>query len=770
MNIIRTISAYFCTASIILALLASGWILPMTGVISVSASAQNKRTDRAPVSEPAEASNRAYFEENKGQFDKRVKYFARGTNGYSLFLTGTEAVYVLQENRIPVKNNPVAINDRANQRPVLSAPQKEQRATAVFMKLSGANENVASNGLEELAHKTNYFKGAEADWRTDIPNFSRVQMNDVYQGVDTIWQGKANGGVQYDFVVAPNADATQIAWQVEGAESVEIDEAGSLLINTEFGTIKQQKPFSYQETNGAKQEIESRFVIDSADQLEVRFEVGAYDRTKTLTIDPSVNLSNLSFSTFLGGGVDDEGNAVAVDRTGSVYVAGQTTSSSFPTTAGTFDTTFNNKSDAFVTKLNAAGTDLIYSTFIGGNQNDYAEDIALDEMGNVFITGSAEDAVNAYPTTDGAYDTTHNGQSDVFISKINAAGSGLIYSTFIGGISGDAGYGIAIDTSGNAYITGTTSDDTTDYPTTVGAFDTTHNGMLDVFVTKINTAGTALIYSTFLGGNENDVGHSIALDSAGNAFITGFTVDGTTDYPNTFGAFDTTHNGLSDTFVTKINLAGSALLYSTFLGGSQGETGNDIVVDAYGNAFITGLTIDGNTEFPTTVGAFNTTHNGATDAFVTKLHFTGSFLLYSTFLGGISNDEGNSIAIDTYGNAFITGVTFASDPAYPTTAGAFDTTHNGGSDAMATKLNAAGTAIDYSTYIGGNSGEMAKGIALDASGNAFITGRTSGGQMCIRRRLRPLIRLRMVPRTRLSANWVISQYPVKRSTIPASHW
>src|SRR5690606_29611503 len=300
-----------------------------------------------------------------------------------------------------------------------------------------------------------------------------------------------------------------------------------------------ERPFTYQDVNGARQEVASSFTIDNSTRgdsvAHIGFLLGEYDTTKPLTIDPSVNLSNLSFSTFLGGGSNDQGTSIAADSVGNVYVTGATQSTEFPTTPGTVDTSHNGNYDVFVTKLNAAGTALIYSTFIGGSGSDIAYDIAVDASGNAFITGST--VSQSYPTTTGAYDTTFNGGTfDVFVTKLNATGSALVYSTFIGGSDDDTGLSIAIDPSGNAYVTGYTVDDVTDFPTTTGAYDTLHNGGSDVFVSKLDAAGAILTYSTFLGGNNDENGLGIAVDASGNAFVAGFTYDGTADFPTTAGA------------------------------------------------------------------------------------------------------------------------------------------------------------------------------------------------------------------------------------------
>lgn len=683
--------------------------------------------NKTPVVEKSFGNTPVYFEENQGQFNKRVKYFARGSNGYSLFLTATEAVYVLMNSR--------STSPDSSKSETQNPTSQIKNGVAVYMELVGANKNSQNTGIEQMLHKTNYFKGEESDWRTGIPNFKKVRINNVYQGIDTVWHGRENGVVQYDFIVKPNANPNQIEWEIKGADSVEIDEKGDLLIKTEQGTIRQQKPFTFQkDVNGLTQEIESHFKLNPKSEIgnpssvRVSFEVGTYDRNRTLTIDPTVNLSNLSFSTFLGGAESDVGEAIAVDKAGNVYVTGKTESITFPATPGTFDPTHNDNGDVFVTKLNASGSALIYSTFLGGREFDQGNDIVVDASGNAFVVGQTDNASSIdYPTTTGAFDETHNGVEDVFVTKLNVTGSVLEYSTFIGSDALDRGFGIAIDTSGNAYVTGEIlTGGSVDYPTTTGAFDETPNGNFDAFVTKLNATGSALEYSTFLGGSVQDRGYDIEVDASGNAYVVGQTSDGVTDFPTTFGAFDETHNGSSDVFVTKLNVAGSGLDYSTFIGGSLSDIGNGIAIDTYGNAFITGNTVDGATDYPTTSGAFDTTLNGSNDVFVSKLNSTGTGFEYSTFIGGSSIDEANDIAIDSYGNAFIVGETNDGGTDYPTTTGAFDETQNGMRDAFVTKLNPAGSGLRYSTYIGESSTDVGNGIAIDTSGNIFITGETRG--------------------------------------------
>jgi hypothetical protein len=427
----------------------------------------------------------------------------------------------------------------------------------------------------------------------------------------------------------------------------------------------------------------------------------------------------LVYSTFLGGASADQVRCIAVDSSENAYITGLTYSSNFPTTPGAFNTLSNGSVDVFVTKVDSTGTALVYSTYLGGGSENWGFGIAVDGSGNAYITGWTSSST--FPTTPGAFDTSFNGLIDVFVTKLNASGTALVYSTYLGGaIWWDQGYAIAVDGSGNAYITGRTW--SSNFPTTSGAFDTSFNGIFDIFVTKLNASGTALVYSTYLGGEDYDSGYGIVVDSSGNAYITGWT--SSSNFPATPGIFDTSYNGgYSDVFVSKLNASGTALVYSTYLGGGRDDFGNGIAVDGSGNTYITGYTLSSN--FPTTLGALDTSYNSGLyeqDVFVSKLNASGTALVYSTYLGGGGDDEGNSIAIDSSGDAYITGNSFFG---FPTTPGAFDISYNGGySDVFVSKLNASGTALVYSTYLGGGNDEVGNGIAVDGSGNAYITGET----------------------------------------------
>jgi len=366
---------------------------------------------------------------------------------------------------------------------------------------------------------------------------------------------------------------------------------------------------------------------------------------------------------------------------------------------------------------------IAYSSYLGGGWSDGASGIAVDADGNAYVTGGTTSP--DFPTTAGAFRSAFPGGFDpyVFVTKLNPSGTALVYSTYLGSGSGyNFGRGIAVDAAGNAYVTGETR--SSDFPTTPGAFQSAKAGPREnAFVTKLDPTGSALVYSTYLGGSTYDTGTGIAVDADGNAYVTGNA--GSANFPTTLGAFQPILGGSLDAFVTKLNPAGSALVYSTYLGGSGQENNGGIAVDAIGNAYVTGATQSAN--FPTTAGAFQTTFGGG-GPFVTKLDPTGSALVYSTYLG---NSAGASaIAVDANGNAYVTGGTYSTN--FPTTAGAFQTTYAGGytgystGDAFVTKLDPTGSALVYSTYLGGSDGaDSGNGIAVDADGNAHVTGTTN---------------------------------------------
>ncbi len=668
------------------------------------------------------------FEANHGQAGETVNFLARGA-GYTLALSPKEAVFALvhhSDERSRSGESSTSRRDdsgaaiRGERGADTSNAPRSEPPTVLRMRLVGVSGGRRVEGLNELEGKVNYLIGNDpAQWRTNIPTFGRVRYAEVYPGIDVVYYGNQKQ-LEYDFVVAPGRDARAVKLRFEGTSKVEVDAAGDLLLTLGESVIRQPKPVVYQEVDGERLTVNGGYTIERDGQ--VGFAVGEYDAGRPLVIDPV-----LIYSTYLGGSGDDEGNDIAVDSAGNAYICGITNSTNFPT-ANAIQGTFNPpidptlvSRDGFVTKLNAAGTALVYSTYLGGNRDDRCNKIAVDASGNAYVAG--ETGSLNFPTAN-AFQSTHGGGlSDGYIAKLNAAGTAFVYSTYLGGDVFDAAHALTIDSNGNVYITGRTT--SANFPT-VNPIQSAYSGGpgADAFVTKINAAGSALVYSTYLGGNAGNgggftAGFSIAVDSTGSAYVTGQTR--ATNFP-TANAIQATFGGGSpdgDAFVTKLNAAGTALVYSTYLGGSDNDIGFEIALDSSNNAYVTGVARSGN--FPT-ANALQSALSGTSDAFVTKLNSAGTAFVYSTYLGGAADDSGNGITVDSSGNAYVTGGTSSTNfPLLNPTQG----TSGGGIDAFVTRLNTAGSALVFSTYLGGSGTDAALDIALDSVGSMYLTGRTS---------------------------------------------
>jgi hypothetical protein len=645
------------------------------------------------------------FEANQGQTDCRVNFISRGS-GYNLFLTPTEAVLRLR----------IADRQARNQSKIALATRNRRldktKFTALRMKFVGANPTPNAAGLDPLVGKTNYFIGNDpTKWQTNVPNYARVKYEDVYPGVDLVYYGNQQQ-LEYDFIVAPGSDPSSITLGLNGVQKVRVDARGDLMLRTIGGEVRWQKPLIYQQIDGVRQEVSGSYAVKARHQ--VGFRIGAYDRSRPLIIDPV-----LVYSTYLGGG---QGSSIAVDAAGCAYVTGF--AATFPTTAGAFQTTNAGESDAFVTKLNPTGSALIYSTYLGGNREEEGLGIAVDSAGSAFVTGYTF-SLN-FPTTAGAFQTTSAFLHDAFVTKLNPTGAALDYSTYLGGNSDDYGMRIALDALSNAYVTGYTSSfrasgppSYVEFPVTPGAAQTTHSGTPDdAFVSKLNPSGSALVYSTYLGGSKFDRGGDIAVDSSGNAYVAGDTQS--TDFPTTPGsAQPVSGGGSSEGFVSKINASGTAILYSTYLGGADSDFAVGVAVDGADSAYVTGST--SSTNFPTTAGAAQTNLAGPGDGFVTKLDANGALLMYSTYLGGSESDGASDIVVDLSGSAYVIGTTTSTD--FPTT-GAVQSANAGSFDAFVTRLDPTGSVHLFSTYLGGSDAELGQGIAVDGSGNMYLTGWT----------------------------------------------
>jgi hypothetical protein len=646
------------------------------------------------------------FEPNQGQTDAQVKYMARG-NGYILFLTADDAVFSLHS-------------------PSAARTARKDSTAVLHMQLVGGNSpaKVASSG--QLPGRTNYFLGNDpSKWRSNVARYARVSYQDVYPGVNLAFHG-AQRQVEFDFMVAAGASPAPIGFHFTGAQGMKTDDSGNLVVTSAAGDVLLHKPVAYQEQNGARQAVDARFVLKAGNQ--VRFELGNYDHSRELVIDPSVSYA---YSTYLGGSGDDEGFGIAFDSTGDAYVTGQTASPTFPGASGTLKDT----ASVFVTKIAKAGSSLVYSTYVGGTGtgSDSGNAIAVDSSGDAFVAGGTSST--DFPHTSGAFQSALKGTTgNAFVFELGPSGT-ISYSTYLGGTGTDKALGIALasDGSGEVFAAGYTS--STDFPTL-------NNGSLQGyltgstgsgFVTKLNSLGTGLVYSTYVGGSNVGIGDTataVAVDSSDNAYVTGQTFSAT--FHITTGAVQVTcgncSGGNANAFVTVIKADGTGYVYSTFLGGSNGNDGAlGIAVDSAGNAYVTGATTSSN--FPKTTGALQTSLGGTGDAFVTKLNPAGSALVYSTFLGGGLLDIGTGIAVDGSNNAYVTGQTDSTTPTPFPTAGATQSTLGGGFDAFVSEINSTGSALVFSTYLGGLQNEDASGqgaIAVDSVGDSiYVTGTTA---------------------------------------------
>ncbi len=662
------------------------------------------------------------FEANRGQTDPSVNFLARG-RGYSLFLTGREAVLTLKHPS----------SDPARQKP--SAPPATLR-----LQLLGAKAQAAANGTDELPGKVNYFIGNDpSKWRTNIPTYARVRYESVYPGVDLVYYGNQGGELEYDFVVGPGADPKTIALGVEaqGQSPLRINADGDLIVSLDSGQVQLHKPVVYQKEKfeSRRQVVKGQYVLDA--ENHIRFELGPYDRTRPLVIDPT-----LAYATYVGGTGGDTGFAIAVNSTTfDAYIAGSTSSTNFPTAGASYQASNEGNGDAFITEVNSAGTALIFSTYLGGSEADAATALALGN-GDIFVTGytsSSNFPVKVPISGSNPFQLNYGGDTDAFVTQLDATGSSLVYSSYLGGTGYDVGQGIAVDSSGYAYVTGFTQ--STNFPVanssaTILALQSSLNGgagSQNAFVTKVGLTGVALVYSTYLGGSQQDSGQSIQVDSSGNAYIAGYTFspDFVTRNPPSTTPLYNTIAGAPDAFVSELNATGSALAISTFLGGSADDRAYGLALDGSNNIYVAGATSSSN--FPTTSNAYQTSLKGTSNAFVAEINNAGSSLVYSTYLGGSGSDFGRAIAVTSAGSAFVTGSTNSSDfPTLNPVQGLLGlssvATYCQGvpcADAFVTELSTGGTGLTYSTYLGGNGYDSGEGIAIDTSGDSYITGSTT---------------------------------------------
>lgn len=658
------------------------------------------------------------FIENAGQFDAEARFQVQSAQG-SLWLA---------ENALWV-----TILEKAGDE------DTARQGCNLRFTFEGAKSTPRLEPFNRLDTHLSYFIGNDpAQWRTDVAVWGGVRYLDLYPGMDLEVSG-ADGKLTLRWIAQEDADLDQVRLRVEGGEVTALEDdhlrlttaagayslpliqvsnlqvsapkiAGALILSP-FRTPS--APVTHLAPQASAADLYSTFLggsandegwsiaVDSSGAAYVTgnlasldlpttsgaFHLGTSSHAFVVKLAPSG--SHLLYAAFFGGTSADSGYGIMVDTSGAAYVTGNTTSVNFPTTAGAFDTSYNDGEygDAFALKLNPTGTALNYATYLGGSNNDFGQAIALRD-GAAYITGYTGSA--NFPATAGAFDANYNGGFyDVFVLKLNATGTALHYATFLGGSEySEYGQSIAVDSSGAAYLTGYTLSG--NFPATAGAYDASYGGGSygDVFVTKLNPTGSALTYSTFLGGSDSDNAYGIAIDSSGAAYVTGYTASA--NFPSTAGAYDANYNSGNDAFVAKLNPTGTALGYATFLGGSNSEKGYAIAVDASGAAYLAGETSSSN--FPITLGAFDSTSNGSADVFITSLNPAGSALTYATYLGGSTNDYCKALAIDATGAAYVVGHTYSSD--FPTLHNAFDASFGGGKDVFVSKLRKLAVGVD----------------------------------------------------------------------------
>ncbi|MDP2915495.1 MAG: SBBP repeat-containing protein [Candidatus Aminicenantes bacterium] len=679
---------------------------------------------------------------NRGQLAEQIDFYIQGKDKTIYF--GSEGLTFILTKAAGKKTSDLMTNPgRGGSLPPDPAssleagtgarPEREPR-WVVKLDFVGADPGVKPVGTDRTGTVISYFQGTPGDWKSGLPSYSRIVYANLWPGIDLAYSGTMDE-LKYEFVVHPGADPSRIRLAYRGASSVQVNAEGRLTVTTPSGGFEDGAPVAYQEDSRTRVNVPMEYRIadpspgkttsggareNEGDAVTYGFSLGEYDPTRSLVLDPMI----LVYCGYVGGPNFDYGYGIAADKKGNAYITGYTSSMDpvFPVTVGP-DLSFNGGSmDAFVAKVNAAGTALDYCGFIGGSGDDYAYAVAVDPSGNATVTGYTSSTESTFPVKVGP-DLTQNGLVDAFVAKINAGGTALAYCGYIGGSSHDYGRGIAVDASGNAYVTGYTSSTESTFPVAVGP-SLVQSGNNDAFVAKVQADGKALAYCGYIGGSGQDYGRGIAVDASGSAYVTGSTNSTETTFPIVVGPYSTA-NGDFDAFVAKVSAEGTELLYCGYIGGSSEDVGTGIAVDGDGSAYIAGYTASSDTSFPVNGGP-NLTHNGGVyDAFVAKVYFNGLALDYCGYIGGSAYDVGTGIAVDRWGYAYVAGYTSSKEDTFPVNVGP-GLTLSGSFDAFVAKVDTNGAKLLYCGYIGGLDADLGQGLALDAdgSGNVYLTGNT----------------------------------------------
>ncbi len=668
-----------------------------------------------------------YFIENKGQWPEEVLYLTR-LRGLDVWITTYGINFTFYHITDPFLPEPVSIC-QLQQTAALTPSENHDRSwsTVVGQRVLVTWQNqpafIRAEGTQRRYGYYNYlFWRNQQGYATYVGLYDQVLVHNVFDAIDVRYYFD-RGGLRFDFLVRPGADPRQIQFALSGSDKHFINDAGHLEFATRFGPVQFTDLVAYQAEDQRK--VSARFapleiphgdLSGSGDECRWTFRLGSFDRSQTLIIDPLV------YATFLGGSENDRAYDVGVDGSGQLVVVGETLSPNYDTTPGVFQATKSGGRDVFITKLNAAGTGLIYSSFLGGSQDDIARCVLLDSIGQVLVAGWTYSS--DFSVTTDAVQTSHGGGSDVFVAKLDAAGAALLYATYLGGSGDDEGWGLTIDKSGNTYVTGQTY--SADFPVTTGAWQSAQQGGWDAFVTKLNASGTTLLFSTYLGGGNADYGRAIVVNKTENAYVAGRTYSA--DFPTVGGAYQTVLNGGSDVFVVQIDSSGSTPIYASYLGGSSDEHVYDLVVDGMGNCILTGRTYS--SDYVVTSNVVQPFFGGGSyDVFVTQFNALATDILFSTYLGGTDTERGNSLALDNMGNIHLVGETHSAD--FDISPDAWQSGLNGLSDVFYTVLNTDGTALLYSTFLGGSGEDEGWALALDDFGNVYLSGRTNSDDFFI---------------------------------------
>ncbi|MBK8911204.1 MAG: SBBP repeat-containing protein [Chlorobi bacterium] len=629
------------------------------------------------------------FVENRGQWNRSVLYRLQ-TLGTTTWITANGWVTDLQTT------------------PTENGGDSRREGVVIRTTFLGANTQPATTTAGERPTRCNFFRGSSpGQWFPAVPVWEEAYVANIYPGIDARYYLQ-NGDLRYDLLVAPNADPQKVQFTISGATGITITPRGTLLIETPVGTIEQKGLVAYQGEGHQRKEIECRFAHTAPGVLG--FDLGSYDRSKPLVIDPLV------FSTLVGGSQDDLMLAVCRDSSGNIYAGGYSLSTDFPTNDGAYSIAYSAGRDVVIAKYSPDAGVMLYATYLGGEGDEMPLGLASDATGTLLVAGWTRS--RQFPTTPAALRSQIDSANTAsFLTRISPTGDALLFSTYVTASYGDFAFSLATDRKGYAYLTGRTLNQS--FPTSPGAFDSVLHANYDSYVVRINPSGDSIVAATLIGGDNVDEANAIALDTSGNVYITGITRS--SDFPVTPNAYRDSRAGNIEVFVSKFNPTLTQLLYSTVFGGSADDFANGIAVTPGGQALVAGRTLSAN--FPTTAGSLLPTTSDNENGFITRLSAAGSMLEFSTFLGGSGMDRITGMGMDDRNNPYVVGQTASAD--FPTTPNADFPTITGGDDAFVAKLHSTGNRLLYSSFFGSDLRDEAIAVAVDQPGNAYVAGFTS---------------------------------------------